>query len=558
MTTYVDLGAGITPLAITPQGIVVGELVTAGGQRHACAWTRGGVVDLGTLGGPGSSVIGVSDAGLVAGTSTTADGSQAGFWWTPNGTMKKLEFIPSLVSAGGAVVGTRVNADKKGNKAFAWTQAGGVVDLGSLGGPWITVTAVNAAVQVVGEARTASGDSHAFSWTRTGGIVDLGTLGGTTSQALAVNTAGQVVGISKTKTTNHAFSWTKDTGMVDLGSLDDTWSCPTGVSESGLVVGVNGDIGTDTARLFAWTRSTGLMDVMSLRGVSAPALGAKGHVVGARMIAREAGHALHAFVWTQPAGLVDLGTLGGINSYAVGVTDSGVVFGTSEAADGTAHGFWWTAGRGMVDLGPVGDGQGPVAANARGEIVGTMGGRSVLWTVDTTAPVFRVPVVVNATSPKGAPVVLRATAIDDTDVKPTLTYRPASGSTFAVGATRATCTASDASGNTATLTFDVYVKGAAEQLTDLKQSVARLQLPRMTVNELVGLVGSAQTAAGAKNATLAANKLNLLVNRVKLLYGNNSIPPGVALALVNDATRIEAALGQPVSQPTFPRPVVHA
>jgi uncharacterized membrane protein len=48
-------------------------------------------------------------------------------------------------------------------------------------------------VPVAGDA-----EFHAFSWTQAGGIVDLGTLGGTHSNALAVNANGQIVGDAAT------------------------------------------------------------------------------------------------------------------------------------------------------------------------------------------------------------------------------------------------------------------------------------------------------------------------------------------------------------------------
>ena len=57
---------------------------------------------------------------------------------------------------------------------------------------------MNNSGQVVGDFYTASDALHAFSqWTAAGGMVDLGTLGGTYSLAYAVNDSGHVVGYSK-------------------------------------------------------------------------------------------------------------------------------------------------------------------------------------------------------------------------------------------------------------------------------------------------------------------------------------------------------------------------
>jgi probable HAF family extracellular repeat protein len=53
---------------------------------------------------------------------------------------------------------------------------------------------------------------HAFSWTQAGGLIDLGTLGGTNSAAFGVSAAGDVVvGLSGTTgdVATHAFRWTQ-------------------------------------------------------------------------------------------------------------------------------------------------------------------------------------------------------------------------------------------------------------------------------------------------------------------------------------------------------------
>ena len=52
------------------------------------------------------------------------------------------------------------------------------IDLGTLGGTDSYAIAVNESGQVVGVSQAAGGAEHAFSWTAAGGMIDLGTLGG--------------------------------------------------------------------------------------------------------------------------------------------------------------------------------------------------------------------------------------------------------------------------------------------------------------------------------------------------------------------------------------------
>ncbi len=80
---------------------------------------------------------------------------------------------------------------------------------------------------------------------------------------------------------------------------------------------------------------------------------------------------------------------------------------------------------------------------------------------DTTPPTLTVPadIIAEATGPSGAAVSFTASATDLVDPSPSVTCSPASGSTFALGATTVSCTAKDASGNvSAVKTFKVTVQ----------------------------------------------------------------------------------------------------
>src|SRR5690242_18963680 len=94
-----------------------------------------------------------------------------------------------------------------------------MVDLGTLGGGNSVEVAVNTSGMVVGSSERQSGGSHAFAWTLAGGMVDLGTLPGTySSQAVAVDDDGMVVGfVTNAANISSAFAWTAATGMVILG-----------------------------------------------------------------------------------------------------------------------------------------------------------------------------------------------------------------------------------------------------------------------------------------------------------------------------------------------------
>jgi hypothetical protein len=86
-------------------------------------------------------------------------------------------------------------------------------------------------------------------------------------------------------------------------------------------------------------------------------------------------------------------------------------------------------------------------------------GSFVVTVVDWTAPALTLPrdFTVVTTSPSGEAVSYTATAFDLVDGSVAVTCAPPSGSTFPLGTTAVTCTASDAAGNTASDGFNITV-----------------------------------------------------------------------------------------------------
>lgn len=187
---------------------------------HAALFTKGAVLDLGTL--KNSGVFSYSRA---------------------NG-----------INALGQVVGfAGSKRDSSESRAFAWTSSTGMFDLGTLGGRYAQAVAINDAGVVTGNSEiteSSVGDqvSHAFIYRPFSvgieGMRDLGTLGGDYSYGTFINAKNHVVGystVNKSDDRIHAFLHNGKT-MIDLGSLSGASlksdiSFALGVNASDEVVG---------------------------------------------------------------------------------------------------------------------------------------------------------------------------------------------------------------------------------------------------------------------------------------------------------------------------------
>jgi probable HAF family extracellular repeat protein len=242
-------------------------------SRHATLWRNGSILDLGTLGGPNSSVTWnvKNTVGIIAGISQTAtpeplheNWSSAAFYGGPN----NVGFM---------------------NLGFVWEQ-GQMRGLPTFfGGNNGFATGANNFGQVVGWAENDVHDPTCVSpqvlqfrpavWELgpPDQIHDLPLISGDTSgAATAINDNGQIVGISGIcdqavgrHTARHAVLW-ENGGVTDIGNLGaNWWNTPTAINQHGDVVGFAGDpafVEGDILHAFIWTKDNGIQALKPLRG----------------------------------------------------------------------------------------------------------------------------------------------------------------------------------------------------------------------------------------------------------------------------------------------------
>lgn len=265
---------------------------------------------------------------------------------------------PNGLSATGQVVGIMNLSDRQ--HAFSATVAGGMIDLGTLGGQHSDTGGVNDKGEVVGGTTTATTESfqrHPFIWAQTGGMTDLGLPAPSLGHASVINNNSLVAGTATRAEwgeSGQTFVWSKTGGAVNIHTVPNWYSYPDGINDAGQVIGTlfRGG-GADTSGFF-WSPSTGMVDLGALAGplggnlAMARGLNNLGQVAGA--IYSSTTLVRRAFVWDKTSGMTSLGTLGGDASTATGVSDSGIVVGESQIADGSMRGFIWSKESGMVDL----------------------------------------------------------------------------------------------------------------------------------------------------------------------------------------------------------------
>jgi probable HAF family extracellular repeat protein len=187
--TVVDLGTlggpGSYATAVSDTGFVAGCSDVMPQGVHAFLYYRGVMRDLGTAtdDGGNSCALAVNDAGTAAGRA--GDGELV-VWSGDSVTRLGVKGNIGAINDAGAIVGSHPD----GTRTVAFLYQGGT--LADIGSPAIgsEATAINARGEVVGAS-----DGRAFLY-RDGTLLDLGTLGGGSSIAKGINDRGEVVGMA--------------------------------------------------------------------------------------------------------------------------------------------------------------------------------------------------------------------------------------------------------------------------------------------------------------------------------------------------------------------------
>ena len=194
------------------------------------------------------ALIGLSESNLVVGKTfkkasagQLQSASERAFAWS-DGTLTSIDVGPSFnstahsVGENNVIVGTGTNPSRFG--VFGWVEENGIVSrLDGLGGTNVMPVATNGKIHC-GQANLPNRVSRAVKW-ENGTCVDLGTLGGPGASATAINKKGSIVGSSRETTTNMNMSAyiVRDGKMVALPKLSPRLNWAYGINDNDDVVG---------------------------------------------------------------------------------------------------------------------------------------------------------------------------------------------------------------------------------------------------------------------------------------------------------------------------------
>ena len=383
------------------------------------------VVDMGSLGGPGSIVYeagtrALNNQGTFTGAADTPNfdpnspqnpcsgypdftvdpyiqhvfrwelGEKTDLGTFPGGTSSCSQWISDRGwIVGGATIGEiDPLAGYPAVHATLW-RGGQIQNLGTFGGYQSYAWSVNNLGQVVGFSSNTTPDqstgnvfafgatqTHAFLW-QSGRMQDLGTLGGPDSDALVINERGQIAGMSITSSgAVDPFLW-ENGKMIDLGTLGGTFGYPNMINSQGQIVGFSDSLGDvlGQGHPFLWENGV-LKDLGTLGGLLGEArwINDGGDAAGYATFPGE--EVVHAALWRE-GNIIDLGATADFPcSYANGINNLGQVLGALQHCPNNQprEAFLWENGD-LVNLNtliPPGSEivlESANNANERGEIV---------------------------------------------------------------------------------------------------------------------------------------------------------------------------------------------
>jgi probable HAF family extracellular repeat protein len=316
------------------------------------------------------------------------------------------------IANGGVVAGTSWGGPGGTAQAFLYNGKTEVA-LGTLGGTFSQVWAMNRCGHVTGWSGRADGLAHAFLYD--GAMHDLGTLGGSESSGEAINSCGKITGWAvDTSGQTHAFLYDGKT-MRDIGSLGGS-SFGMAINKLGQVVGRASGPGNGWFHPFLYDSRTGgpIQDLGTPGGNGmAVDINDAGQVVGWWQTKEGA---VRAFYY-EAGTMRDIGTLGGAYAEAVDINESGIAVGNSNLAEGGQRGFVYD-GKTMTSIGALSGGlfSEAVAVNAGGLVVGssvTPGPGGEQHAISWTAKEGIVDLNAHMHAPPAGLVLVKALAVAD-------------------------------------------------------------------------------------------------------------------------------------------------
>ena len=252
------------------------------------------------------------------------------------------------INAHGDVAGWTTGADGV-LRAFRWTAAGALEDLGTNGGQAAMASAINDAGDVVGQYWAEDGGELPFIARRGGVMTDLSTMYPEILEIDSINNDGQLAGLTRS---GHAFKTLPGGALVEFGTH---FSFAASLNGAGEVAGVGWHDETRSLpqTAFRYSDATALVDLGTIRGggSGAYAINSRGVIVGwaggTQAIPARAFRAKPGLPM-EDLGVLAGGFLGG-TAVAYAVNDAGDTVGAADGPLGWSP-FLYTDARGMIDL----------------------------------------------------------------------------------------------------------------------------------------------------------------------------------------------------------------